>query len=165
MSKLIHLIYVSSFSIFLSSCTLKEEEAAVPSTNLAEIEQIINLDLKGVRGKFEMLSLPESKGLPSPTDDMLIVAELDSDKLVTTKDNSIAPAELDIWLVPNANRAWLSESFRDFLKLYENKKFPHDAPDCSIIATTFVVSRGEVLGYQCKRINKIFLYLHLPLQE
>lgn len=141
----------------LTGCRMDNK---IPSTNLEELRSLIQIGNMASGAKYEIISLPESdNGVPSPTEYVVMIAELETPKPISSRP--VTPASGQLGLIPRAARPWLSEDFRAMLKKYENNEFNFATQGCQEYSTVWVNDNSPVHGFSCNRDGRTLIYLVL----
>jgi hypothetical protein len=144
----------------VSGCSAQDQTTKA-SADVKALQQLVDIptDLKSAR--WEMFGTPEyDGGVPGPTDDMTLVAEIDpvgsAEKFRSgTKDKSIH-------VVPEAARPWLSSEFRSILEKSRNANIDlATAAGCYVYDTTIKNSGRKVSGFSCEKSGRVLLYLSM----
>jgi hypothetical protein len=130
-----------------------------PSTDIAALRAIVRIpdDTKSVR--WEVFGTPEYHGgVPGPTDYMTLVAELKADDTLWHALPKEGPS--DVYIVPDAARAWLSNDFRQLLDKNKNAILTvSQKNDCKPYDTQLSKSGKPVDGFVCKGADRYLLYM------
>jgi len=130
------------------------------STNVAQLQKLVDLGVAPTSAKWEVFSTPEyTGGVPGPTDYITLVAELTS---VDEKAFLANPQAEEIWIAPESARPWLSENFRRMLATQKNlvidfSKYSH----CPTLPATLKQTGEKIKGLICEDAGRALIYLRI----
>lgn len=131
------------------------------SKDIVKLKELVTLDVPITSAQWEVFGTPEyTGGVPGPTDYITLVAEL---QLTEPSQFQALPAlSGKQFLVPEANRAWLSSVFRHALteKGTSASEFPPTL-SCKRYTSTVRKSSRAANGFLCHDGKSYLLYLTL----
>lgn len=145
----------------LQACTANEKPA--PSNSMAALREIVAVDIPADSVHWEVFGTPEYLGgVPGPTDYVTLIAEL------VPAHGAMPAAGMEggmVYIVPEAARPWLSDSFRHWLAGRRNGQVNLPEVSCSAYRTTVTKSARPVAGLACRDDGRLLLYLTLSAEQ
>ena len=145
------------FMLFFSGCSMKDEVTKV-STDVAALQNIVNLDFTPTSAQWEIFGTPEYMGgVPGSTDFVTLIAELApvDEKAFAAK----SPAG-KVWIAPESARPWLADPFHSMLDREKNMTIDISThSDCRSFNTTLKQTGKNVKGFVCSNAGKLLVYL------
>lgn len=152
--------YVRSASLALFLCLLFAGCERTYSDDLAELREIVEIDMLTSAARWEVFRTPEfSGGVPGPTDFVTLVAEMPG----------VDPTVFDrraksgtVWIAPEAARLWLSGNHRSMLRGFRNTSIDlSKVRNCRAAHGKLKKSGQPVHGFICNNSAKAIIYLTL----
>lgn len=135
------------------------------SDKLAELRNIVNIQIPATSGRWEVFETPEYRGgVPGPGDYVTLIGELTPSEQY--KFDASARPTGKTFVAPESARAWLSEPFRQLLEKNKGTNANMSGQfDCREYTTTLTKSGKPVSGFLCASADRILIYLTLWVSQ